>query len=161
MAALLLFCRKYWLALLAVCVVCWAMFAVYERGEAAGEASMKAKWDKDIAERTQAQAAEKLRLEAVYEERYRTAMAARDVQMQKVQAAADSARAAVGSLRQQITQDRGRLSQASRAAVTDYAYAAADVFAECATEYQRVAEKADAHALDAQALLQAWPRQGD
>ena len=161
MTAALLFLRRYWFALLTAVGLCLVVFAAYANGVNVGEAAIKAQWQADIAERTQAQAAEKLKLETAYEERYKTAMAARDAQMQQVQAAADSARAAVGGLRQQIAQDRGRLAQASRAALTEYAHAAADVFAECAAAYQHVAEKADAHALDAQALLQAWPVQGD
>lgn len=161
MSVVVLLLRKHWPALLIAVGACLVVYAAYGQGVSVGEAAMKAQWQADIAERTQAQAAEKLKLETAYEERFKTAMAARDAQLQKVQAAADSARAAVGSLRQQIAKDRGRFAQASRAALTEYAHAAADVFAECATEYQQVAEKADAHALDAQALLHAWPQQGD
>lgn len=50
-----------------------------------------------------------------------------------------------------------RISAASSEAVADYAATATRVFGECTREYAEVAERADGHANDAQALSEAWP----
>lgn len=132
-------------------------FGGYLKGNASGRAAAQAKWDKDIAQREQAQRAEKDRLETEYEQRIKAAIAARDAQIRRVQADADSARAAVGGLRQQLASGRGRLTKAAPAAVADYADTAADILGECASRYTEVARAADGHAADTAALMRAWP----
>ena len=149
--------RKYWLPLLLAVAAAVAMVAAYNMGRDAGKAAIQKAWDKDIEQRTSAQRAEKDRLERHYADQIQQAIAARDAQIKRVQADADGARAAAGSLRQQLAASRGRVAQVAPAAVVDYTDAVADVLGECAARYTEVARAADGHAADADALMRAWP----
>lgn len=151
--------RKHWLPLLLAALAVVASAMAWHKGHASGRAQVQAQWDKDIAEREKAQRAEKTRLEDEYANRVQTAIAERDAQIKRVQADADGARAAAGSLRQQLAASRGRIAQVAPAAVVDYTDAVADVLGECAARYTEVARAADGHAADADALIRAWPGQ--
>ena len=146
---------RVWIAALLVALAGFGLG--YVKGNTNGKAKVQAQWDKDIAQRESAQRAEKDRLERHYEDQIQQAIAARDAQIKRVQADADGARAAAGSLRQQLAASRGRIAQVAPAAVVDYTDAVADVLGECAARYTEVARAADGHAADADALMRAWP----
>ena len=149
--------RKYWLPLLLAVAAAVAMVAAYNMGRDAGKAAIQKAWDKDIEQRTSAQRAEKDRLERHYADQIQQALAERDAKLAKVQTDADHARAAAGSLRQQLAASRGRIAQVAPAAVVDYTDTVADVLGECAARYTEVARAADGHAADADTLIRAWP----
>ena len=155
----MLLLRKYWLPLLLAVAAVAAVAVAYNKGHTTGKAVIQAAWDEDIAQREAAQRAEKDRLEQHYADQIQQAIAARDAQIKRVQADADNARAAAGSLRQQLTASRGRIAQVAPAAVVDYTDAVADILGECAARYTEVARAADGHAADAAALMRAWPGQ--
>jgi hypothetical protein len=72
-------------------------------------------------------------------------------------AAADRARAA--SERLQHTSERSLFAaRADHAACVVAAAAHAELFNQCREEYQRLGRAADAHATDAKALTEAWPK---
>jgi|GEM_PF-3054135 len=60
-------------------------------------------------------------------------------------------------LRQQSNDAAARLAKAAPAAAVEFAIAANAVFDECQRELANMAEKADGHAGDVQALSRAWP----
>ena len=155
----MLLLRKYWLPLLLAVAAVAAVAVAYNKGNTAGKAAIQAAWDEDIAQREAAQRAEKDRLEQHYANQIQQAITARDAQIKRVQADADGARAAAGSLRQQLAASRGRIAQVAPAAVVDYADTVADILGECTARYTEVARAADGHAADADALMRAWPGQ--
>jgi hypothetical protein len=75
-----------------------------------------------------------------------------------LQAAADKLAALNRGLRNELTDQRGKLSTASIAAVRQYATAANLVFGECSAEVERLAKDADGHSSDSLMLQQAWPK---
>ena len=144
---------RAWIAAVALCVA--SVGIGYWRGNVAGRASVQAKWDAaDLMWQ-----AENRKQEQVYAQAIEKAIAERDAKLKAIQSDATAARAAAGSLRDQLTEARRGLAAHSPAAVIDYANAATDVLEECTAEYQSLGEKADGHAADAAALMRAWPGQ--
>ncbi|MEG0923195.1 MAG: hypothetical protein RSD57_15935 [Comamonas sp.] len=89
-----------------------------------------------------------------------TKNAAIDKQTQRAEAnrlVAAGLRRDADGLRDQLATVPARIATASHAAVADYAATATKLFAECTREYTEVAERADGHAIDVQALIEAWP----
>lgn len=76
----------------------------------------------------------------------------------KLAADAAAARGAADSLRDDLRAARGKLSEASRPALVEYAGTSADLLAECSRSYTNLARQADGHAADALMLMEAWPR---
>lgn len=72
--------------------------------------------------------------------------------------AADSARRAAVSLRDQLATARADLSSATIDASRNYAAALSDVFGQCVDEYRGLAEKATGHATDSMMYQAAWPK---
>jgi len=72
--------------------------------------------------------------------------------------AADSARRAAVSLRDQLAAARADLSSATLDAARNYAAALSDVFGQCVDEYRGLAEKATGHASDSLMYQSAWPK---
>lgn len=72
--------------------------------------------------------------------------------------AADSARRAAVSLRDQLAAARADLSSATLDASRNYAAALSDVFGQCVDEYRGLAEKATGHASDSLMYQAAWPK---
>jgi hypothetical protein len=70
-------------------------------------------------------------------------------------AVADRLRTESNGLRDQIARG-STITDSSRPALDAYAETLGNVFSECVREYTEVAGKADAHALDASALYNAW-----
>lgn len=70
----------------------------------------------------------------------------------------DALRAAADGLRDDIATARLRLPSATCDAAVEYATAATDVFQQCATALERLAEKTDGHANDAKTLMESWPK---
>lgn len=61
------------------------------------------------------------------------------------------------SLRSQLSDATGKISDASCTSVRNYATTVTAVFNECVSEYEEMARKAQGHALDARTLIDAWP----
>lgn len=144
---------RAWIAAVALCVA--SVGIGYWRGNVAGRASVQAKWDAaDLMWQ-----AENRKQEQVYAKAIEKAIAERDAKLKTIQSDAAAARAAAGSLRDQLAEARRGLAAHTPAAVFDYATTATDVLDECTGRYSEVAEKADGHAADAAALMRAWPGQ--
>lgn len=144
---------RAWIAAIALCAA--SVGIGYWRGNTNGKATVQAKWDTAVI----AWDATNKKQEQEYANKIDQAIAERDAKLKTVQADATAARAAAGSLRNQLTEARRGLAAHSPAAVLDYANTATDVLEECAGRYSEVAEKADGHAADSAALMRAWPRQ--
>lgn len=63
-------------------------------------------------------------------------------------------------LRAQLSDGARRIADAPHAAVTEYATATSELFADCSRSYQELAGKADGHASDVRTLREAWPVTG-
>lgn len=144
---------RAWIAAVVLCVA--SMGIGYWRGNTNGKATVQAKWDAAIVAENITR--EKQRQE--YENKIDLAIAERDAKLKTVQADAAAARAAAGSLRNQLTEARRNIASYPTATLVDYAAAATDVLQECAGRYSEVAKIADGHAADAEALIRAWPGQ--
>ncbi|WP_393945893.1 hypothetical protein [Comamonas sp. J-3] len=86
--------------------------------------------------------------------------AAIDKQTQRAEAnrlAAQQLRTDVDGLHGQLATVPARIAAATSAAVADYAATATKLFGQCTREYAAMAERADGHANDVQALIEAWP----
>lgn len=144
---------RAWIAAVVLCVA--SMGIGYWRGNTNGKATVQAKWDTAVI----AWDATNKKQEQEYANKIDQAIAERDAKLKTVQADATAARAAAGSLRNQLTEARRGLAAHSPAAVLDYANTASELLGECTAEYQSLGEKADGHAADAAALMRAWPGQ--
>ena len=144
---------RAWLVAIALCAA--SVGVGYWRGNVAGRAAVQAKWDAAALVWQE----QNRKQEQEYANKIEQAIAERDAKLKAVQADATAARAAAGSLRSQLSKANRELAQHSQATVLDYATTAAELLGECSAEYQRVAEQADGHAADAEALIRAWPGQ--
>lgn len=141
---------------IAAVVLCAASLGIgHWRGNVNGKATVQAKWDAAALVWQE----QNRKQEQEYANKIDQAIAERDAKLKTVQADATAARAAAGSLRDQLTEARRSLAAHSPATVLDYATTATDVLEECTGSYSEVAEKADGHAADAAALIRAWPGQ--
>lgn len=73
-------------------------------------------------------------------------------------AAADKLSALNRGLRDELTDQRRKLSTASIDAVRQYAATASSVFGECSAEVERLAGEASGHASDSLMYQRAWPK---
>lgn len=65
--------------------------------------------------------------------------------------------AAAYRLSKQLNTANDKLAKASRETAIAYAITANSVFEECSTEYRKMAEKADGHAIDTERLSESFP----
>ena len=157
MSAAIIFAIKHWRYLAGAALLALALLFIHAYGQTqykAGQAQVQATWD---AARLAANKA-LIKKEREDVERYQTAIAERENALAAARAAAGKSAAAAASLRGQLDTARSRLAKADAATCADYATAASAVFSECVTRYRSVAEKADGHAADARALMEAWPK---
>ncbi|MFV0601763.1 MAG: hypothetical protein ACK5NE_08090 [Brachymonas sp.] len=145
---------RAWIAAIALCAA--SVGLGYWRGNVAGKGAVQARWDAAVIAWDDANKKQ----EQVYAQAIEKAIAERDAKLKAIQSDAVAARAAAGSMRDQLTEARRGLAAHSPATVLDYATAATDVLQECTGRYSAVAEKADGHAADAEALIRAWPSGG-
>lgn len=139
---------------IAAVVLCAASLGIgHWRGNVAGRAAVQAQWDAAALVWQE----QNRKQEQEYANKIDQAIVERDAKLKAIQSDAAAARAAAGSLRDQLTEARRSLAAHSPAAVLDYANATTELLGECTAEYQQVAEKADGHAADAAALIRAWP----
>lgn len=158
MTGIIIFALKHWRYLAGAAVLAFAALMVHAYGSSrynAGAASVQTKWDAAVI----AWDAANKKQEQVYAKAIEKAIAERDAKLKTIQSDAAAARAAAGSLRDQLAEARRGLAAHTPAAVFDYATTATDVLDECTGRYSEVAEKADGHAADAAALMRAWPGQ--
>lgn len=80
-----------------------------------------------------------------------------NAKLKEITADAASAKSNADSLSKQLNTAKKRMSTASRETVVEYTSASSNVLESCITEYQRLAEKADGHALDVRRLSDSWP----
>ena len=158
MTSVMIFVIKHWRWMAGVALLAFAALMAHAYGRSrynAGAASVQSRWDAAVI----AWDAANKKQEQEYANRIVQAIAERDAKLKTVQADAAAARAAAGSMRDQLTEARRSLAAHSPATVLDYATTATDVLDECTGRYSEVAEKADGHAADAAALIRAWPGQ--
>ncbi len=130
------------------------------QGDAQGAARVQAQWDQDKIERAaetikavaQARAQEQAHTRKVQE-----SLNAANTRAQKAQAAADIARRAADSLRDDLSTARADLPGASPGSVREYTATLQTVLGECTREVERLATAAQGHASDALTLQEAWP----
>jgi hypothetical protein len=77
---------------------------------------------------------------------------------QVAKVAADKLAAVNRGLRDELTDQRGKLSTASIDAARQYAAAANSVFAECSREVERLAGEASGHSSDSLMYQSSWPK---
>lgn len=144
--------------IVAIALVALSLYAV---GHHDGAEAVRGQWNAA----TGKQALQVAELERTYRQREQ----AMNQQLQKAQyeadqreialrTTADAAAASVGSLRNELTAARSRLSAATTEACRATASAALELLGTCADEYRSVAAAADGHASDVEALTEAWPR---
>ena len=158
MTGVLILALKHWRWLAGAAVLACAGLMVHAYGRSrynAGAASVQTKWDAAAL----MWQAENRKQEQDYAQAIEKAVAERDAKLKTVQADATAARAAAGSLRNQLAADRRSIAAHSPSSVLDYATTASELLGECTEEYQSLGEKADGHAADAAALIRAWPGQ--
>lgn len=79
------------------------------------------------------------------------------IKINQANAARRDADAAANRLSKQLSAANTKLVNASKEASANYAIAANSVFEECSSEYRKMAEKADGHAIDAERLSESFP----
>lgn len=84
------------------------------------------------------------------------AIAKAQIQVQANAAAAAAARRERDGLRDDLIASRTAFASSTHASLAAHAQTLSVVFEQCAREYSEVAAKADAHALDAELLFNAW-----
>lgn len=84
------------------------------------------------------------------------AIAKAQIQAQANAAAAAAARRERDGLRDDLIASRTAFASSTHASLAAHAEALSVVFEQCAREYSEVAAQADAHALDAELLFNAW-----
>jgi hypothetical protein len=72
--------------------------------------------------------------------------------------AADNARTEFDSLRLRLTTDASNVPTATHESLSHYTLTLQTVFGECSGQLERLAKKADGHALDARTLKESWGR---
>ncbi|MGL4574543.1 MAG: hypothetical protein ACRCV9_07115 [Burkholderiaceae bacterium] len=126
-----------------------------------GRAEVQVKWDAEKAVIEQA-AADALRDKARTEIRYADnkifAEQARSETLKRISADRDRLGAESHSLREQIRAGRGAATNDSCAAQDARADTLGELLSACSQRYSDLAEKADGHAADAKALMDAWPK---
>lgn len=90
-------------------------------------------------------------------EKYQGALNDAITKQAALQADATRARRERDGLRKQLDTAEQRLTNASAAALIEYASTTNQLFGECSSEYTALAEKADGHAADAATCRAAWP----
>lgn len=81
-----------------------------------------------------------------------------EIEAEKNAVAAATAARAADRLRGDVASLRASIAAAPRPAVDQYAATASELLAECAAEYQWMAEQADRHLVNERLLIDAWPR---
>lgn len=116
--------------------------------------AIKAQHAQDYAQAQQRALDESSRLQAQKDK------ATKDAEKRALKIAADlaTARLVGDGLRDELAAARLQLSEASRTSINQYAATLGDVFDECVRSLESLAGKADGHALDARALIDAWPK---
>ena len=109
------------------------------------------------AEAIAASAKSALRLTEHYRENADAALRKAEARAAQNKRDADSLRGELDGLRGDLANVPGRIRNASREAVDQYAATATAVFGECAARYSELAISATGHASDVQTLMDAWP----
>lgn len=144
-------------ALVLSAALAFSHFAAYR----AGKSSVRAEWDaaKVIQLTAAAKAeAENRQIELTRQQTVIEAQNAQTERNQKLQAAADSARAVSDGLRHDLAASRLQLSGASIGSLRGRITTLDTVFGECTRELEKVAGDAAAIASNARLILDAWPR---
>lgn len=100
-----------------------------------------------------------LRLTEIYRENADAALRKAEARSAQNKRDADSLHSELDRLRSDLATVPGRIRNATREAVDQYAAAATVVFEQCTARYAELAKVADGHASDVQTLMDAWPSQ--
>jgi succinate dehydrogenase/fumarate reductase flavoprotein subunit len=100
-----------------------------------------------------------LRLTEIYQENADAALRKAEARSAQNKRDADSLHTELDRLRGDLATVPGRIRNATREAVDQYAAAATVVFEQCTARYSEMAESAQGHASDVQTLMDAWPSQ--
>ena len=152
---------KYWRLWLAIAiVVCLGLFVrgYGQHAYARGKAEVQAEFDGYKVAQANATAKLLQQQQEQYNSQLEQANAKHQANLQAAQAAANNARAAAASLREQIGAANRNLSTATRPTIVKYATASSDLLGECSAAYQELAGKADGHVADIRLMQDAWPR---
>lgn len=99
-----------------------------------------------------------LRLTEIYRENADAALRKAEARSAQNKRDADSLHTELDRLRGDLATVPGRIRNATREAVDQYAAAATVVFEQCTARYAELAKVADGHASDVQTLMDAWPQ---
>lgn len=111
------------------------------------------------AEAVAASAKSALRLTEIYRENADAALRKAEARSAQNKRDADGLHAELDRLRGDLATVPGRIRNATREAVDQYAATATVVFEQCTARYAELAKVADGHASDVQTLMDAWPSQ--
>jgi Tfp pilus assembly protein PilX len=111
------------------------------------------------AEVVAASAKSALRLTEIYRENADAALRKAEARSAQNKRDADSLHSELDRLRGDLATVPGRIRNATREAVDQYAAAASVVFDQCVRRYSEVAGAAQGHSADVQTLMDAWPSQ--
>lgn len=100
-----------------------------------------------------------LRLTEIYRENADAALRKAEARSAQNKRDADSLRSELDGLRGDLATVPGRIRNATREAVDQYAAAASVVFDQCVRRYSEMAGAAQGHSADVQTLMDAWPSQ--
>lgn len=110
------------------------------------------------AEAIAASAKSALRLTEHYRENADAALRKAEARSAQNKRDADRLRGELDGLRGDLAEVPGRIRNASREAVDQYATTASVVFDQCSRRYSEMAGSAQGHAFDVQTLMDAWPQ---
>lgn len=114
--------------------------------------------EKAHAEAVAASAKSALRLTEIYRENADAALRKAEARSAQNKRDADSLHTELDRLRGDLATVPGRIRNATREAVDQYAAAATVVFEQCTARYAELAKVSDGHASDVQTLMDAWPK---
>ena len=143
----------------ATAVKCLVLLAAFVTGAAVNGWRVKSHYQAEIAaveEERQSERNEAERKTRLIANQYTEALNNARTRETDLRISVDGARTELDRLRIAIKK-RSSAVAASPASAVDYSIASADIFGECAAELAALAGKADGHASDIRAMIEAWP----
>jgi hypothetical protein len=97
------------------------------------------------------------RIYAAMTDKYQGALNAARVRETTLRRDLAAAGSELDGLRDQLREADHRITTASATAVAEYATTTGELLVDCSRRYQELAGKADGHAADVRAIIEAWP----
>ena len=123
----------------------------------AAERLQASEYREKVAEERAAAGRRVLAVERTLNDKYQGALNEAIQKQASLQAAADRSRREHDGLRQQLSDAEQRLTNASPAALIEYASTLNKLFGQCSQRYTELAIRADGHAADTATCRAAWP----